>query len=122
MDLKGIAVFQREFDGNHLRHWNWMDTENEGERLENLQYGALCLAGEVGEFANEVKKILREYRSFKRSPTEEQLSKLREELADVFIYLIKLSDQVLKMNLEEEYLKKMNKNKERFKIYEREKV
>ncbi len=45
------------------------------------------------------------------------LEKLREELVDIFIYVIKGASQLFRMNLGEEYFRKMEKNKERFRKY-----
>ena len=57
MDLKDIRKIQKEFDTKH--NWIW-DSENQDERINALKLGALALAGEVGEFANLVKKVWRE--------------------------------------------------------------
>lgn len=68
----------------------------------------VALAGEVGEFANVTKKIARG--DFK---LEEAKRELGDELADVFIYVIKLADQ-LGIDLEAAYRKKLAYNEERF--------
>lgn len=72
------------------------------------------MAEEVGEFAGVVKKILREHGTLKKLP-EEKIEKLREELTDISIYIIKVGDQVLAMDIEKEFFKKLKTNEERFK-------
>lgn len=68
----------------------------------------LCLAGEVGEFANIVKKVAR------RSLTHEQAEDaLKDELADVFTYLLDIAG-MMDMDLAEEYYKKREFNERRF--------
>lgn len=107
--LKEIAEFQRAFDEAH--GWNW----NKGDKVNGLMRGTVCLTGEVGEFANVLKKVIRHNeRGF---PTEELWAAMREELADVFIYLIKLAD-LLGMELDKAYFDKMSKNAQRFKTFE----
>jgi NTP pyrophosphatase (non-canonical NTP hydrolase) len=49
-----------------------------------LNYNILCLCGEAGEVANELKKIIRDGNAM----TAEQRTKLLEELTDVHIYLM----------------------------------
>ena len=115
MDLKEITKFQREFDEKH--GWNWANS-SEKEKLEHLQYGTIALTGEVGEFANLVKKILREFNSTGKLPGKDMYEKLKEELTDVFIYLLKLADQALEMDIEKEYFKKMKFNEVKFKRFE----
>ena len=113
--MKGIAKFQRDFDSGHNKFlWDWKTNE---ELLEHLQHGTIALAGEVGEFANIVKKATRENLAFQNSTREEFLEKMKEEITDVFIYLIKISDQVLKMDLEKSYFQKMEDNENKFKEF-----
>ena len=68
----------------------------------------MCLVGEVGEFANELKKVVRG-----DVPYEERKAALAEELTDTFIYLMKIAAQT-GIDLEAEYLKKLEKNQHRF--------
>ncbi|MEM5793706.1 MAG: MazG-like family protein [Candidatus Aenigmatarchaeota archaeon] len=110
MDLKEIAKFQREFDKKH--GWDWSKSSKE-EKIKHLQYATIALAGEVGEFANTVKKILREF-NFSREIPKGEYEKLKEEIIDVFVYFIKIADQLLELDVEKEYLKKMEKNEKRF--------
>lgn len=110
MDLKEISKFQREFDKKH--GWDWSKSSEE-DRIKHLQYGTIALTGEVGEFANIVKKILREFNFSKKIPKEEY-EKLKEEIIDIFVYFLKLADQLLEIDIEKEYFKKMKVNEKRF--------
>jgi NTP pyrophosphatase (non-canonical NTP hydrolase) len=72
----------------------------------------VALSGELGEFANIVKSIARgDY------GLEDAKGRLSNELADVFIYVVKLADQ-LGIDLERAFLEKVELNKERFRKYE----
>ncbi len=115
MDLKEMVEFQKKFGKKH--GWKW-DGENEKEILERLKYVAIAIAGESGEFANIVKKALRENFPEGKLPDEEKMKKLKDELADIFIYTL-LASIVLKMDLEEEYLRKMKHNEEKYKNLEK---
>ncbi len=110
MGLKEIIKFQREFDKKH--GWDWSKSSQE-DKIKHLQYETIALAGEIGEFANIVKKILREFEFSKKIPKKEY-ENLKEEVIDIFIYLIKLADQILKVDIEKEYFKKMKMNEKRF--------
>lgn len=114
-EIKDIVKFQKEFDEKH--GWIW-DSENPDKRMNMLKYGALALSGEVGEFANLVKKVWRQLDHDGMKPDEEILKKMKEELVDVFIYIITLSEN-LNMNLEKDYFEKMKFNEERFKKFEK---
>lgn len=112
MNLNQITDMQKEFDSNHKGTFEWSQKIDDNN-VELLEYLLLCLVGEVGETANLVKKILRG--DFKLSDKKVQIG---EEIADVFIYLLKLSYQ-LDIDLEKEYLSKLNINKLRFVNYEK---
>ena len=53
-----------------------------------------------------------------RPENEDAKGRLSNELADVFIYVVKLADQ-LGIDLERAFLEKVELNKERFRKYER---
>lgn len=66
-------------------------------RLNNLEYPTLGLAGEAGEVANIVKKIQRDYGG---EITDEIRKKLKDELGDVLWYISACADE-LGLSLEE---------------------
>lgn len=66
-------------------------------RLKNLEYPTLGLAGEAGEVANIVKKIQRD---FGGEITDEIRQKLKDELGDVLWYISACADE-LGLKLEE---------------------
>ncbi len=102
--LQAIIDRQRAFDA--ARGWNAYDQElSEEEFVKALHYTTVNMLGELGEFANEVKKSHRE--------GSLRISELREELTDTFIYLLKLS-LLLDMDLNAEHEKKVAKNEIRF--------
>ena len=115
MDLKGTIEFQKKFDEKH--GWSW-EGSSDKEILERLKYVTIALSGEVGEFANIVKKALRKDFPGGAMPDDEKMEKLREELTDVFIYTI-LASRVLKVDLEDAYFKKVKELEERFRDLEK---
>ena len=60
-------------------------------RMTNLEYPTLGLAGEAGEVANIVKKIQRD---FGGKITDEIRAKLRDELGDVLWYISACADEL----------------------------
>jgi len=60
-------------------------------RLKNLEYPTLGLAGEAGEVANIVKKIQRD---FGGEITSETRVKLKDELGDVLWYVSACADEL----------------------------
>lgn len=77
----------------------------------DIPYMTLCMTGEVGEFANKVKKIIRRGELL----TSDSLHRedLCEELTDVFIYLMNIAE-LLGMDMEWWYAHKREKNAQRF--------
>lgn len=109
--IKEMMDFQRAFDDKH----GWLWSTNSNEKVKRLQEGVVCMTGELGEFANELKKVIRY--SERGFATEELWAAMREELADVFIYFLKLAD-LLGMEIDKEYFEKMSKNAKRFENFE----
>ena len=109
--IKKLIDQQREFDEKHAGNLPFYSTIDENN-LSELEHLIVCLVGEVGEFSNIVKKVRRG--DFPLINVKEELN---EELADVFIYLLKIAGQ-FGVDLEAEYQKKMNKNERKFKKYE----
>lgn len=58
---------------------------------ENITYPALGLTGEAGEFANQVKKVLRDD---KGEISEERFDKLADELGDVLWYVANAASEL----------------------------
>ena len=74
----------------------------------DISYHTLSLAGEVGEFCNELKKVARGSQSM-----QEAYPRLSDELVDVFIYVCTIA-AVLKIDLGVEYDIKRGFNLRRF--------
>ncbi len=105
--LDELVSIQRDFDSRRAGDYAW-DQEISESDLRPLLHNAVALAGEVGELCNLVKKCDR---------GDMTLAKFREEaapeLADVFIYLLKLSYQ-LDVPLEPAFMSKLQLNLARF--------
>jgi NTP pyrophosphatase (non-canonical NTP hydrolase) len=109
--LTELTRIQREFDSRHgVKGRNWAQRIDE-EHVPLLLELTVALTGEVGEFANLAKKVA--WGDFSLQDGRPQLA---SELADIFIYLLKLSDQ-LGIDLETEFHQKMKMNEERFKRF-----
>lgn len=106
--LAELKEAQKMFDMQHTGAKLPFYVEITENNIQDLEHLAVCLAGEIGEFCNILKKTTRG--DFSWSESKQALS---EELADVFIYLIKISNQT-GIDLESEVLKKIEKNKNRF--------
>jgi NTP pyrophosphatase (non-canonical NTP hydrolase) len=107
MDLKSMQKMQTDF--SESRGWYFHKAVDQKELIEKMEYMAVALAGEVGEYANLVKKILRQ----KELLNNEMKDRIKEEITDIFIYCL-LTSSLLGMDLEKEALKKIEKNKQRF--------
>lgn len=108
--LKELLEEQAQFDKSHASKIPFFE-EITQDNIEALEHLIVCLVGEVGELANIVKKIRRGDRDLDGSRQE-----MTEEIADVFIYLMKLSLQ-LSVDLESAYDRKMSENAVRFRKY-----
>jgi len=112
--MKAIFEFQKAFDAK--RGWDWSNPKGKKEQMQFLQHGTIALAGEVGEFANTLKKAMRHYESTGELPSKEVYENLNEEIVDVFIYVVKLSI-ALGLNLSDGYYNKMKVNDKKFAKY-----
>ncbi len=108
--LQEIKQLQEEFDKSHQGKIPFYEKISENN-LEVLEHLIVCLVGEIGEFSNIVKKVRRGDFQLQQKKNE-----LDEELIDMFIYLIKISNQ-MDVDLEGCFLKKLEKNKSRFENY-----
>lgn len=112
MDIKDLIEIQKEFDASH----NWVThVDSHAELLNALQNDLIGLFGEVGEFSNLVKKalLLKNDGAALSAFLNGNNEFLKEEIADIFIYLIRIVGY-MEIDLECEYLKKLEKNKVRF--------
>ena len=107
MELAKLIELQTDFDRGHGVAKPFF-VPISSDNLHELEHLVVCLIGEVGEFANELKKVVRGDALY-----EERQAALAEELTDTFIYLIKIAAQT-GIDLESEYLKKLEKNRRRF--------
>ena len=108
MTLQELMKLQEDFDIKHTSNFNWNEKIND-ENIEMLEFLLISMFGEIGETANLVKKSVR---------GDFKLETIKEQIADIFIYLMKICIQ-LDIDLENSYLNKRKKNMERFKKYEK---
>lgn len=110
MTLQQIIDLQREFDQAHrgsIPFYSRIGPKN----VSDLEHLIVAVVGELGEFANITKKIRRGDLAY-----DSGFQALSEELADVFIYIIKIAGQ-MGVDLEKQYIAKMKKNTRRFKRF-----
>ena len=74
----------------------------------------MALSGEVGELSDIFQWLTLE-ESEKENLSSAQLNDVEEELADVFLYLLRIADK-LDINLENAALKKLEVNKEKYPV------
>ena len=110
LNLQQIKERQEEFDRNHQGSIPFFEDIKEGN-IEALEHLIVCLVGEVGEFANILKKIRRGDFTYL-----DKRGELEEELVDIFIYIIKMSNQ-MHSDLEKNYLEKLERNEVKFQKY-----
>lgn len=112
MEINEFIEKQRQFDKNFpsLAHWA---EKISNENLDVLGYLLLSAQGEIGECCNIFKKVARKDMDLNCVKAD-----LSEEIADVFIYLLKIIDQ-MDIDIEKEFLKKQAKNYEKFKRLEK---
>lgn len=115
MTLKEIQVFQKDFDKKYFKNY-WIGEGNINWEIDFLKDMTIALTGELGEFANVIKKINRDKKTLGEDPSKDLMVKLKDELTDCFIYLVILSN-ILKMDIEKEFLKKTDFNNKRFQKY-----
>lgn len=108
LTLDEIKNIQKKFDLEHSINNKRFYIDIDINNINELEHLAVCLTGEIGEFCNILKKVVRG--DLKLEVAKEQMN---EELADCFIYLLKIANQ-FDIDIEEEFIKKVSKNKERF--------
>jgi NTP pyrophosphatase (non-canonical NTP hydrolase) len=110
LTLREIKEIQKNFDVSHGVGGKSFYVPVGEEDASYLEHMAVCLVGEVGEFCNVLKKVVRGDLSLIDAKPD-----LSEELIDSFIYLIKIANQ-FDVDLESEFLAKVKKNEARFKL------
>jgi len=110
--VKELLDKQRTFDEMHSGEMPFF-TKIDENNLQVLEHLVVCLLGELGEFANLLKKVRRG--DFALASVKDELD---EELVDVFIYLLKIAGQ-FDVDLEVGYDKKLLKNTSKFQNYKK---
>lgn len=117
MQLSKIARLQIEAD---VRRGFSKELHTDVELIAQLTRDTVGLIGEVGEFANLLKKadLTSRIEGYEGVTIESASPSLREELADAMIYIIRLAS-ALGGDIESDLLKKMLKNDERYQHLEK---
>jgi NTP pyrophosphatase (non-canonical NTP hydrolase) len=112
--MEFVALIDRQLDADRRRGFA-VDFPTTEQRQDQLSRELVGLVGEIGEFANVLKKVtLRSEHPAYEGPTLEQASaQLGEELADALIYIIRLS-AILGSDLEADLVAKMKFNDARY--------
>ena len=112
MNIKQLSEIQLKMDERHGFPFQF---DNDIDRYAQLTKELVGLFGEIGEFANIIKKI-----NIKLDhPADYNLNldlakeNLAEELSDSFIYVIRIA-AILGVDLEDEVLKKIRLNELRY--------
>lgn len=105
MEFERFLQMQRDFD----RKAGWNAYENcrtPEDALRFMEHFVLVMVEELGEISRVRKQHFRDAQGF-------AVDALKQELMDVFVYFMQAC-MALNVNLEEEYLKKLRSNEERF--------
>ena len=113
------ALVERQISADRRRGFQ-VDFDSDAERVVQLEKDLVGLVGEIGEFANVLKKVSLgvTHTSYKGPSISKAKSSMREELADALIYLMRLS-VVLGGDLEADLIQKMRINESRYSRLER---
>jgi NTP pyrophosphatase (non-canonical NTP hydrolase) len=112
MTIDEFKKIQEDFDRNHAGKNEFYELITESN-LQTLEHLVVCLTGELGEFSNLLKKVVRG--DFSLATAKPALD---EELVDIFIYLLKISNQ-FNIDIENVFLQKHKKNKIKFSDYKK---
>lgn len=117
MHLSQIAKRQIEAD---VKRGFSRELQTDAERIAQLTQDTVGLIGEVGEFANLLKKVdlTSRIERYDGVSINSATPDLREELADIMIYVLRLAS-ALGGDIESDLLKKMSKNDERYRYLEK---
>jgi NTP pyrophosphatase (non-canonical NTP hydrolase) len=113
------TLIQQQIERDRRRGFS-VDFASDTERVDQLMRDLVGLIGEVGEFANLLKKVglAQTTKGYVAPSLSAARHELREELADAAIYLFRLTT-ILGGDLEQDILKKMRINDERYRSLER---
>jgi NTP pyrophosphatase (non-canonical NTP hydrolase) len=112
-------LIKKQIDADVARGFS-VHFEKDIEKHDQLMRDLVGLVSEVGEFSDHLKKVGLNYSNpgYDGLSLPEAEPRLRSELADVAIYLFRLS-AILGGNLEQDLLAKMKINDERYRYLER---
>jgi len=113
--MEFTELVERQINADRQRGFQ-IDFADDANRLDQIEKDLIGLFGEVGEFANLLKKVrlATNHRRYPGPTLALAERELRDELADVAIYLFRLS-VMLGGNLEVDILAKMDVNDIRYK-------
>ena len=115
MDLKDLVSSQRAFDKRH----GWTPAPNDPRAICSYMTKDLVgLLGEIGEFANLVKKLdlIADDEAVLAKAMSDSSDMLEDELIDTLIYVLRLASH-LDVDLEAAYNRKRDINEQRFKKF-----
>jgi len=105
LELDQIFEIQRNFD--RRMSWNrYKKCKTPESVVDFMEHFILVMIDELGEISRVRKRFLRDKQSL-------DVSTLKKELVDIFIFVMQGS-MALRMNLEDEYIKRMRHNEEKF--------
>ena len=119
MEINDLIKIQLDFD---RRHGFETDINTLPNKYLQISKDIVGIIGEIGEYSNIVKKINLDIDACREVSTESikiREDSMREELIDVFIYLIRLF-ALTGVDVEAEYLKKLSYNEEKYKDFKLE--
>lgn len=113
------ALIEQQIDRDRRRGFK-IDFEDNAAREQQVMHDLVGLLGEIGEFANALKKVTlaRTTPGYEGQTLAQATAHLREELADAAIYIFRLS-RLLGGDLEADILEKISRNDERYRQLER---
>lgn len=108
------ALIESQISADRRRGFQ-VDFDSDAERVAQLEKDLVGLVGEVGEFANLLKKVGLgiSHARYSAKSLSDATPALREELADALIYIMRLS-VILDGNLEIDLIDKMQANDVRY--------
>ncbi len=108
MDIEDFKKLQKEFDEQYIGPYK--------KQPEDFLFLAVALAGEVGEFANLVKKYYRKSKMNRHvidDKDRDYLAEMNKEIIDVFCYFLIIANQ-LDLDIDKAYKDNLERNKQRF--------